>query len=376
MNARDLLRDPRALAGAAVLLAVVIGAALFARSGEPVAAPETSTTVSATTSSPTSTSAPTSTSTTAAAPASFPLNGEAADQESILRRVLVAKIDNSPSGRPQVGLAEADLVIDVLVEGGTSRLLAFYHSEDPQQLGPVRSVREVDPKLVAPFIPISAHSGGVPEVEAALREVAFDLGHPVVPSAYRRDPNRPAPYDLIADPAALRAAGPPPAEEPLATTLEFDDQPLDGETAVTVEIRMSPDHQVTYRYSEVDGGYLRFHGDRPHEDASGRHLAATNVVVLFVQELETSRTDVSGAPVPDYEVLGSGAAVVFRNGQALAGTWERGRLQDFFRLVGPGGQAIRLDPGTTWIQLAPPEATLSSVGATGAGPTRAHGSVH
>ena len=356
MNARNLIRDPRVMAGGAVLLALVIGAVLAARDGEPASAP-TTTTVAPTTS--TSTSAPTSTSTTAAAAVRFPLSGETADPESILRRVLVAKIDNSTLGRPQVGLAEADLVIDVLVEGGTSRLLAFYHSEDPQQFGPVRSVREVDPKLVAPFIPISAHSGGVPAVEASLREVAFDLGHPVVPSAYTRAPNRPAPYDLIADPAALRAAGPPPAEEPLATTLEFDDQPPEGETAVTVEVQMSPDHQVTYRYSEVDGGYLRFHGDQPHEDASGRHLAATNVVVLFVQQLETNRTDVSGAPVPDYEVLGTGEAVVFRNGQVLAGTWERGRLQDFFRLVGPDGLGVRLDPGTTWIQLAPLEATLT-----------------
>jgi hypothetical protein len=358
MNAKNLVRDPRVLAGAGGLLVVVaVGAVLAARGREPVPAPTT--TAPPTTAVPTSTSAPTSTSTTLAT-AIFPLTGEVApDQVAVMQRVLVAKVDNSRRGRPPIGLAEADLVIDILVEGGTSRLLAFYHSEDPQQFGPVRSVREVDPKLVAPFLAISAHSGGVPSVEAALQEVAFDLGHSAVPAAYTRDPNRPAPYNLFADPAALRAAGPPPAEEALATTLEFDDQAPEGEAAISVDVRMSLDHQVGYRYSEVEGGYLRFQGDQPHEDASGRHLVAANVVVLFVEELETGRRDVTGAPVPDYEVLGSGEAVVFRDGQAIAGRWERGRLQDFFRLLGPDGQGIRLDPGTTWIQLAPLAATLT-----------------
>jgi hypothetical protein len=46
-------------------------------------------------------------------------------------RVLVAKMDNTVSSRPQVGLSKADLVVEELVEGGLTRLAVFYYSHLP-----------------------------------------------------------------------------------------------------------------------------------------------------------------------------------------------------------------------------------------------------
>jgi hypothetical protein len=144
-------------------------------------------------------------------------------------------------------------------------------------------------------------------------------------------------------------------EDPLGTDgpwLSFGDK-TGGGVALTIEIDSSNRHQVTYGYSETDGGYLRFHRTQPHLDASGDQIVATNVIVLVVEELETGRTDSSGAAVPDYNVLGTGDAVVFREGAAIAGRWERGRLADFFRLFDDSGNEILLAPGTTWIHLIP-----------------------
>lgn len=355
---RPYLRDWRVLTGVAAVLIVVAAGGLLLGGQEP--APSIPTPPIATT---TTAQAPTTTAgatTTAVAVAAWPLSGEmAGDPAQLTKRVLVAKIDNSPQGRPQIGLAEADLVIEVLVEGGIARLLAFYHSQDAAEVGPVRSVREVDPKLLAPFVPLMVHSGGVPQNEAAMREVAFDLGQPVVPEAYLRADDRRPPYDLIAVMEQIRAAGPPPAEQPLTSTLTFGEPAQEGEAAGTVSLDMSQAHRVVYRYSEVDGGYLRYNGDDPHEGADGGHLTATNVVVLRVERLETGRTDVSGAAVPDWEVLGTGEAVVFRGGQAIPGRWERGRREDFFRLIDGSGAEIPLQPGSTWIELVPLDAGVS-----------------
>ncbi|GIR01112.1 MAG: hypothetical protein CM15mP10_1750 [Actinomycetota bacterium] len=41
------------------------------------------------------------------------------------RRVLAFKIDNNLKARPQSGLQEADTVMEILVEGGMTRFLAF-----------------------------------------------------------------------------------------------------------------------------------------------------------------------------------------------------------------------------------------------------------
>ena len=43
--------------------------------------------------------------------------------------VIVAKMDNTEASSPQIGLGSADLVVEELVEGGLTRLAAFYYSD-------------------------------------------------------------------------------------------------------------------------------------------------------------------------------------------------------------------------------------------------------
>ena len=58
--------------------------------------------------------------------------------------VFVVKIENTEGGAPQYGLNKADLVIEELVEGGLTRLAAFYYSQLPSKVGHVRSMRATD----------------------------------------------------------------------------------------------------------------------------------------------------------------------------------------------------------------------------------------
>ncbi len=314
--------------------------------------PPVSTTTLTSTTSGSTTSTIESTTTTKVAANAWPLTGQAGDEGSAGSPILAVKIDNTITSRPQAGLEMADLVFDIPVEGGISRLLAFFQSRIPVEIGPVRSVREVDPKLLAPFGALVAYSGGIAPVVTSVLEVAIDGGHPALGGqAYRRAPDRPALYDLMLDPAAALAT----IDEPTSSAgswLSFGDG-MTGAVARTIEIESSPLHQVTYGFSAADGGYLRFHESQPHETAAGDQLVATNVVVLVVEQLETGRTDSSGASVPDFEVLGSGEAVVFRDGTAIVGRWERGRVIDFFRFFDESGFEINLASGTTWVHLVP-----------------------
>ena len=342
-------------AGAAALLVLIVVLVVIAGAGDEPVETTTTTTLVPTTTPSTTTSSTTSTSTTTTtlfAGDVWPLTGLPVLEGDPTDPILAVKIDNTSTSRPQEGLASADLVFDIPVEGGISRFLALYQSRIPAEIGPVRSVREVDPKLLSPFASFVAYSGGDAGVVASLRQVATDLGDPVLGSvAYRRAGDRPAPYDLMLDPDAALAT----VDDPLGTGgpwLSFGDG-TEGAMALTIEISSSNRHQVTYGYSETDGGYLRFHRTQPHLDATDDQIVATNVIVLVVEELETGRTDSSGAAVPDYNVVGTGEAVVFRDGVAVTGRWERGRLTDFFRLFDDSGNEINLAPGTTWIHVVP-----------------------
>ena len=75
------------------------------------------------------------------------------------RRVIAFKVDNNLNARPQSGLQEADTVMEILVEGGMTRFLAFYMDKTSSYVGPIRSARPTDPNLVRPYGGILVVSG-------------------------------------------------------------------------------------------------------------------------------------------------------------------------------------------------------------------------
>lgn len=70
-----------------------------------------------------------------------PLTGLPSD-EAITRRPLAVMINNAPAARPQSGLSSADIIMEVLAEGGITRYIAIFQSEGADEtVGPVRSIR-------------------------------------------------------------------------------------------------------------------------------------------------------------------------------------------------------------------------------------------
>src|SRR4051812_11166301 len=65
--------------------------------------------------------------------------------------VLVVKVDNTRSAKPQRGLRSADIVYVEQVEGGLSRVMAVFSSTLPPQVGPVRSARISDLHILPQF---------------------------------------------------------------------------------------------------------------------------------------------------------------------------------------------------------------------------------
>ncbi|HEX6287413.1 MAG TPA: DUF3048 domain-containing protein, partial [Acidimicrobiia bacterium] len=109
----------------------------------------TTTSEPTTTSSTTTTTTSTTTSTTVEEGPPSLLNGLPVDDpELIERRVLAVKIDNHPLANPHSGIEQADMVIEVNVEGIT-RFITLWHESDVDYLGPNRSGRPTDAALLA-----------------------------------------------------------------------------------------------------------------------------------------------------------------------------------------------------------------------------------
>ncbi len=320
------------------------------------------TTLVTTTTRPTSTSTVTTATlaptTTQAGPAVlWPLTGLEVEAGVVQngQEVLIAKFSNAPKARPQQGLSEADILMEVPVEGGVLRILAVFHSSIPETIGPLRSAREVDPKLIEPFDSFFVSSGGQPTVLSKVRQVATVVSDGSGPGFFRES-GRSAPYNLFLQTEEIFGLAELSTEPEFP--LVFDSAVPDGDRALTVEIDISSFATTNYRYSSSDDGYLRFNGEAPHETVDGEQLVAQNVVAIFAERISTGRFDGAGAPVPDYDVIGSGTAFVFRDGVAIQGVWERGQSSDFFRLFDANGDVIPLRPGQTWFEIVPTDRTV------------------
>jgi hypothetical protein len=134
--------------------------------------------------------------------------------------------------------------------------------------------------------------------------------------------------------------------------LDFDiSPPTGGEDASEVEVRMSSLNRALWDYDH--GRYFRSQDGAESVDTEDVQISADSVVVVWVHTVSTGRFDAAGSPVPDYEVTGTGAAIVFRDGEAFEGEWKRETEDDFFSFEDLDGHPIPLPPGRTWIHITP-----------------------
>lgn len=330
-----------------VVLACAVALAACGGSSAEEPADTSADTSTTTTESTTTTAAPTTT-TEPLGPIA-PLLGQEVE-ELPERPILALKIDNAPAARPQVGLNQADMVIEEYVEG-ISRFVALFHSTDSDPVGPIRSVRTTDIKLMASLHhPLFGFSGGNPgTVSLARSSPHFQLVHwdaPGLGDAYFRVSGRRNPHNLFTNTSTLFAVVGEEARipEPLFAYRE-EGEPSGGETVTAVNIDMG--HQINYTWDAVSGTWLRSQNGTPHVDEADVQIAPANVVVL---ETVYGRSSID-ARTPEAVVTGEGKAYVFTDGKVIEGTWGRAEVTDRVVVRNAFGVEVELTPGRTWIAL-------------------------
>ena len=297
------------------------------------------------------------------APDECPLTGVEPGGEVPNRPALAIKVENNPDARPQAGLAEADIVYEEEAEGGITRFMAVYQCENSSRIGPVRSARLVDPKILDQFgEALFGYAGGAPkvrnEIQAFDRIVDLSYTDKRAAAEYEEDPNREIPHHLFTTTRGLyRAAGKEGRGHLPEEVFTFDEEVPRGKRAREIHAQFNPSvADVIWRYDRGSEIYLRYHGSEAHTLEDGSQVAATNVVVQIVERIQTDIVDPAGNPVFDFGVSGTGKAYVFRNGRVIRGTWEREDPEDVTVFLDRQGDQIPLAPGNTWVELYPKDA--------------------
>lgn len=282
-----------------------------------------------------------------AAPTSA-LTGLPLDAATAAGPVLVTKIDNTRSARPQAGLGAADLVVEELVEGGSTRLAVFFQSSYPDEVGPVRSMRATDIGIVpADDDTLIVTSGAASRTISRITGAGLSYVEEGAPG-FSRSSSRAVPYNLFADLTEVVDGVDGDGERP-DDYLPWGTSPAyaTGDPATEVDVTFSRDHTTSWeldgeRY-EVVGGYA---GD-------GDAFSADTVLVLEVDVVDAGYRDPAGNPVPESVLEGTGTATVLHAGRAVEATWSKASTDAPFELEAADGTPLAVPPGRTWIELVP-----------------------
>ncbi len=334
----------------------LIFAACTGASAEPLPSSTTSTTEPATPSTTTtSTVAPT---TTLPPPPTSVINGILVDDPSLLdRRVLAVKIDNHSEARPQSGIEQADMVIELMVEQIT-RFISIWHASDSDYLGPMRSGRPTDPTLLRALNePTFIISGAQDWIYDIITSKGIHVLSEGFDGAFRIQGRR-APHNLYVDTDRLRASADGlgyPDDPPDGPLWEFGPMPESADAATSVRIDFSG-NTVRWTWDTQSGLWLRTASGREstwlNSDGETGRIGVPVLVALYVDQY-TARPPGLGQPVPASRTTGTGKAFVFADGKVTEGTWERRSEFHWFRLEDATGEVIVVPPGRVWVSLVP-----------------------
>ena len=260
-------------------------------------------------------------------------------------------MDNTPKSNPHAGIKYADVVYLEQVEGGLSRYAVVFSSQIPKTVGPVRSARIADIELLRQYGKIAfAYSGAqskmLPVLKAAdLYNVSDDSGG----EGYRRDNSKwSAPDNLFADPLILFKRA-PNAAHAVDVGFTFDDIVPPGGRPVKTVSASFPATNVTFTW-DGSSRWLAAMNDVKAMAAEGGQLGGTTVIIQYVTVTRSIYHDINNNYTPMSTTVGTGTAVILRNGQAWNATWSRPTQTSGTQWT-VGGRPFPLAAGQIWILL-------------------------
>lgn len=292
----------------------------------------------------------------------YPLTGLEVDDDEVdfNYRPIGVMIENSSSARPQSGLHQADVVYEILSEGSITRFLAFFHSQQPERIGPVRSARTYYVQLSKGYDSVYVSAGGSPGgLRLAQSEVDGVSGLTYDGRFFYRSSDRRAPHNLYTSYEGLLGAidhrGYDMSWEPEGLFFENELGDVLGDEALKIDIYYgSGTNNVQYVYDEQMKKYRRYNGGvASHDLDTGEAIAPKNIFIVeaFHRVIPAGENHIdAGENRREIDIQSGGRAYLIQEGIAQHVEWENrdGRIVPV-----KDGKLVPLLPGQTWINFVP-----------------------
>ncbi len=223
------------------------------------------------------------------------LSGLNISEKVLNSRPIAIMVQNNPKARPHSGLIYADMVIEMVAEGGVTRFIALFSSYDADIIGPVRSARIYFAEIARGFDPIFTFWGSYPQAYEAIKNMDMDVldANSMVyvnyTSAGWRDPTR---SDALEHTAFIDTYGIKKdakkygyslegGQSPVAFKLDAPENKRGNINDITVNFS-SESYVANFSYDVKTNKYLKYLAGQPHTDfETGQQISLNNIIVLI-----------------------------------------------------------------------------------------------
>ena len=275
-------------------------------------------------------------------------------------RPLSIMVENSEGARPQSGLDKANIVYEVLAEGGITRFLAIYYDQDAEEVGPIRSARPYFVSKSLEHQAIYVHVGGSEEAYNFIKEEKIDdINEFVDFQPFWRSKDRNPPHNLYTSTVKLRKEANKLGYIEMIKKQDYQfeidiNEKLTGREVDSIIIPYNSVYTVSYKYLPESMKYLRFMNGEPHIDSkTKKQLAVDNIIIQFAK---TKVIDEEGRLAVDF--VGKGTGLLFFKGRSAEIIWEKPDLRAKTQFLDKEGNRIALAPGNVWIQIVPSDVKI------------------
>ena len=267
---------------------------------------------------------------------------------------------------PHLGVSQADIIYEIPVEGGITRMMALFQSvSDVGKIGTVRSARDYFVSLAFGHDAVFLHAGGSPQAYDCIQDwgvSALDcVNGPYEGTLFWRDGVRRKSagleHSVLTSGETVSALLPTYKRLTLTHGEDFSEPLLfmapgeraAGKPASVLTVKYSSYKTGVFTYDPETGLYRIGQYGKPYVDGNtGEQVAVRNVLVLDT-DVAVIKDDDKGRKT--VRVTGSGTGRLFCDGTVQDITWSRKKNSDPMRYLDSSGKPLRLGTGTTYVNI-------------------------
>ncbi|MDO4750052.1 MAG: DUF3048 domain-containing protein, partial [Eubacteriales bacterium] len=297
-----------------------------------------------------------------------PLTGEILEEPYGSARPYAVMVNNIIYAQPQCGISQADIIYEVLAEGGITRMMAIFSDlSDVPSLGSIRSIRSYYVDIAMSYDAIPIHAGGsymsyTYMDQLGVRNIDGCIGDY---NAFYRDSSRMTygvEHSLFTTGERLLSYMDGLSDLRREHDGEFDyglrfteDAVPEGETAKSVTVTFTGGKTTGFTYNEETGLYSASqYGGAYYDGNTFGTLTFRNVIVLYA---DTATIDGDGRL--DVVLTGSGEGQYACGGSYTDISWSREGLYSPFSYEFADGSEFEISSGTTYICIVPTGSTVT-----------------